>query len=227
MSNPAATILIVDDEIRNRKLLEALLRPEGYRTLGATNGEEALAAIARDAPDLILLDVMMAGMDGYQLAAILKADPITAKIPIIIITAHTDRSARLACLNAGAEEFLSKPIDRAELSIRVRNLLRLKAFNDFLENHNLILEQQVSARTVDLQRFRNAMDATADAITLVNRTTMRFIEVNATASEMLGYSRDELFELGPARVMGSTPEQLAIGVRQHHRRPQRQPADRR
>ena len=87
--------------------------------------------------------------------------------------------------------------------------MRLKAFNDFLENHNLILEQQVSARTVDLQRFRNAMDATADAITLVNRTTMRFIEVNATACEMLGYSRDELFELGPALVMGSTPEQLA------------------
>jgi diguanylate cyclase (GGDEF)-like protein/PAS domain S-box-containing protein len=209
VSSPAATILIVDDEIHNRRLLEALLRPEGYLTLSANSGEDALLVIARDAPDLILLDVMMPGMDGYQLAGILKADPFTAKIPIIIVTAHTDRSARLACLNAGAEEFLSKPIDRTELSIRVRNLLRLKAFNDFLENHNLILEQQVSARTVDLQRFRTAMDATADAITLVNRTTMRFIEVNATACKMFGYSREELFELGPIQVMGSTPEQLA------------------
>jgi diguanylate cyclase (GGDEF)-like protein/PAS domain S-box-containing protein len=209
VNSPAATILIVDDEIHNRRLLEALLRPEGYLTLSANSGEDALAAIARNAPDLVLLDVMMPGMDGYQLAGILKADPVTAKIPIIIITAHTDRSARLACLNAGAEEFLSKPIDRIELSIRVRNLLRLKAFNDYLENHNLILEQQVNARTADLQRFRTAMDATADAITLVNRATMRFIEVNATACKMLGYSREELFALGPVQVMGSTPEQLA------------------
>ncbi|MBY0445313.1 MAG: response regulator, partial [Burkholderiales bacterium] len=137
MSSSPPTILIVDDEIQNRKLLDTLLRPEGYFTRSAASGEEALASIAEYAPDLILLDIMMPGMDGFEVAVILKADPATSNIPIIMVTALDDRSARLAGLNAGAEEFLSKPVDRAELWLRVRNLLRLKAFGDFLQNHSL------------------------------------------------------------------------------------------
>ena len=152
MTSPAATILVVDDEIQNRKLLEALLRPEGYLTLSAANGEEALALIAGQAPDLILLDVMMPGMDGYQVASTLKADPATANIPIIMVTALDDAKARLAGLNAGAEDFLTKPVDRAELWLRVRNLLRLKALSDLLQDHSLLLEQQVSERTADLKQ---------------------------------------------------------------------------
>jgi diguanylate cyclase (GGDEF)-like protein/PAS domain S-box-containing protein len=208
MTLPAATILIVDDEAANRKLLEALLRPEGYVTLCAATGAAALAAVARRVPDLILLDVMMPGMDGYQLAAILKANPATSGIPIIMVTAQIDRAARLAGLAAGAEEFLTKPVDRAELWLRVRNLLRLKALADILQNHGAILEQQVLARTADLQRFRTAMDATADAIFLVNRSTMRFVEVNATACHMLGYTRGELFEVGPIQLGAATQAQL-------------------
>jgi diguanylate cyclase (GGDEF)-like protein/PAS domain S-box-containing protein len=208
MTGPGATILIVDDEIPNRKLLEVLLRTEGYLTLSAANGEEALASIAQRAPDLILLDITMPGMDGYQVAGILKADPATSNIPIIMVTAQIDRSARLAGLNAGAEEFLTKPVDRAELSLRVRNLLRLKALGDFLQSNSSILEQQVRARTADLQRFRAAMDATADAIMLVNRTTMRFVEVNATACNMLGYTHEELLQIGPAQVGVATQQQL-------------------
>ncbi|AMC34826.1 EAL domain-containing response regulator [Janthinobacterium sp. B9-8] len=200
MSSTTPTILIVDDEIQNRKLLEALLRPEGYFTRCAASGEEALASIAEHAPDLILLDIMMPGMDGFEVAVILKANPATSNIPIIMVTALDDRSARLAGLNAGAEEFLSKPVDRAELWLRVRNLLRLKAFGDFLQNHSLILEQEVQARTADLQRFRSAMDATADAIFLVSRNTMRFVEINATACSMLGYTRQELLDATPAEI---------------------------
>ena len=150
MTSPTATILIVDDEIQNRKLLEVLLRHEGYLTLSAANGEEALALIAQRAPDLILLDIMMPGMDGYQVASILKANPATSNIPIIMVTAEIDRSARLTGLNAGAEEFLTKPVDGAELQLRVRNLLHLKAYGDFLQNHSRILEQQVQARTAAL-----------------------------------------------------------------------------
>lgn len=111
MSSRAATILIVDDELQNRRLLEALLKPEGYLTLTAANGDEALASIAQCAPDLILLDVMMPGMDGHELATLLKAEPATSDIPIIMVTAQIDGSARLAGLNAGAEEFLTKPVD--------------------------------------------------------------------------------------------------------------------
>jgi diguanylate cyclase (GGDEF)-like protein/PAS domain S-box-containing protein len=204
----SATILIVEDEAQNRKLLEALLQPEGYVTLCAASGEEALASIAKRAPDLILLDVMMPGMNGYQVAAALKENPATSNIPIIMVSAQTDRTARLAGLTAGAEEYLTKPVDRAELWLRVRNLLRLKALGDLLQNHGAILEQQVRVRTADLQRFRTAMDATADAIFLVNRATMRFVEVNATACNMLGYAREELLAIGPRQIRAAAPELL-------------------
>ncbi|MDB5884313.1 MAG: hypothetical protein JWR74_484, partial [Polaromonas sp.] len=168
MNGSPATILIVDDEVQNLKLLEVLLYPEGYVTLSAASGEEALAVIAQQAPDLILLDVMMPGMDGYEVATRLKANPATANIPIIMITALADRSARLTGLHAGAEEFLTKPVDRAELWLRVRNLLRLKEYGDLLRNHSRTLELQVQARTAELQLFRTAMDATADAVFLAN-----------------------------------------------------------
>ena len=134
MTSAAATVLIVDDDLPNRKLLEMLLRSEGYHTLTAANGEQALASIAERAPDLILLDIRMPGMDGCQVARKLKANPATSNIPIIMVTAQDDRSARLSGLNAGAEEFLTKPVDRAELWLRVRNLLRLKELGDSLEH---------------------------------------------------------------------------------------------
>jgi diguanylate cyclase (GGDEF)-like protein/PAS domain S-box-containing protein len=207
-STPASRILVVDDEERNRKLLQVLLGADGYRTEHAASAEEALIAIAQSMPDLILLDVMMPGMNGYELAAILKADPITSNIPIIMLTAHVDRSARLLGLKAGAEEFLTKPFEATELSLRVRNLLRLKALGDFLKNHAAILEEQVQQRTADLHRFRAAMDATADAIMLVSRATMRFVEVNATACRMLGYGREELFGMGPAQLFAGETHQL-------------------
>ena len=208
MTRSASTILIVDDEIHNRKLLEALLLPEGYLTVSVASGEEALASIAQQTPDLILLDVLMPGMDGYELADILKADPVTASIPIIMVTALDDHGARLGGLSAGAEDFLTKPVERAELWLRVRNLLRLKALRDLLQNYSSILEQQVLARTIELQRCRSAMDATADAIFLVDRGTMRFVEVNATASHMLDYTREELYEMGPDRIVAAAPGQL-------------------
>ena len=96
---------------------------------------------------------MMPDMDSYEVASNLKANPATANIPIIMVTANSDRNARLAGLNAGAEEFLTKPVDRAELWCRVRNLLRLKAFNDLLQNQSSQLEDLVQARTADLHRF--------------------------------------------------------------------------
>ncbi|RZJ27121.1 MAG: response regulator [Haliea sp.] len=151
MGASPATILIVDDEPANCRLLEALLHPEGYLTVCASNGAQALLVVAQQPPDLILLDVMMPELDGYQVAALLKADPVSSNIPIIMVTALNDRDARIAGLKAGAEEFLSKPVDRAELWLRVRNLLRLKDYGDFLRNHNLTLEREVMARTADLR----------------------------------------------------------------------------
>src|ERR1039458_6012097 len=94
MTAPAA-ILIVDDERANRRLLQVLLKSKGYVTRSPTDGKEALSSIAADPPDLILLDVMMPGLDGRAVASIVKADPATSNIPIIMVTAQTDRQGRL------------------------------------------------------------------------------------------------------------------------------------
>ncbi|HSH90054.1 MAG TPA: response regulator [Ramlibacter sp.] len=153
----AALILIVDDEAPNRKLLETLLRPEGYITHSVASGVDALSAIARQAPDLILLDIMMPGIDGYELAGILKSVPATSHIPIIMVTALEGREARLAGLTAGAEDFLSKPVDRAELTLRVRNLLRLKTFNE-LQSHSTKLEELVQARTEEIVHLNAGLE---------------------------------------------------------------------
>lgn len=141
-----ATLLIVDDEPQVRKLLETLLQYEGYHTLSVGSGEEALALVAEQPPDLILLDIMMPGMDGYAVANQLKDNPATANIPIIMLSALSEPSARLSGLQTGAEEFISKPVERVELWLRVRNLLRLKSYGDQLKSHSLMLEQQLRER---------------------------------------------------------------------------------
>jgi signal transduction histidine kinase/HPt (histidine-containing phosphotransfer) domain-containing protein len=177
LSGRNARILIVDDEIHNRKLLELLLHSDGYQTRSATNGEDALASIAQDAPDLILLDIMMPGIDGFQVASILKAAPATASIPIIMVTALIDQASRLAGLNAGVEEFLTKPLERAELLIRVRNLLRLKTLADLLRDHNSVLQQQVRTRTAEFlanmsHEVRTPMSAVVGLADLLGQTSL-------------------------------------------------------
>ena len=160
------TILIVDDHIYDRKLLEVLLRAEGYVTRTAANGEDALASINECPPDLILLDVMMPVINGYQLVATLKARWSASNIPIIMVTARDDSDSRLAGLKAGAEDFLTKPIDRTELCLRVRNLLRLKTFGDIQLQFqaevlalNASLEARVQERTAELMHANDELES--------------------------------------------------------------------
>lgn len=126
-TDPPATILIVDDQRDNRDMLAIMLQQEGYRTVAAESGMAAIDIIAGAAPQLILLDVSMPDMDGFAVASLLKADPQTAAIPIIMVTAHTGRGARVVGLHTGVEDYMTKPVDAAELLLKVRNLLRLRA----------------------------------------------------------------------------------------------------
>jgi two-component system, sensor histidine kinase and response regulator len=127
-----ATILIVDDEPAGRDTLTALLQGQGYRLVSACCGAEALRQTGELAPDLILLDVMMPGMDGFAVCRRLKADDASRHIPIILVTALDSKEDLVAGLDAGADEFLSKPVGLFELRARVRSMLRIKRQYDDL-----------------------------------------------------------------------------------------------
>jgi DNA-binding response OmpR family regulator len=119
-------ILIVDDEPNIVSMLADVLSDAGYDTQTIDNGRDALEAARHDHPDLMLLDVQMPQLDGFEVASRLKADPATASIPIIMLSAMEGRGARVIGLESGAEEYLSKPFDPAELLARIRNLLSLR-----------------------------------------------------------------------------------------------------
>ena len=212
-----ARILIVDDERPNRKMLEVLLGPEGFQLSSAESGEEALAMVARQPPDLILLDIMMAGMDGYEVAARVKGDSATRNIPIIMVTSLDDRDARVLGLTAGAEDFLTKPVDRVELCMRVRNLLRLKAYGDQYDNYSRMLEEEVGSRTADLveseRLYRSTFDASPIGIVHVGLDG-RWLRVNQRLCDLLGYSREELQRSGQELMQSDAVSGEAEAIRQ-------------
>src|SRR6185312_10697080 len=122
----SARILVVDDVTVNVRLLEAKLASEYFNVLTAFNGEKALEVAKAERPDLVLLDVMMPGMDGFEVCKRLKADPVTAEIPVVMVTALSDVSDRVKGLEAGADDFLTKPVNDVALFASVRSLVRLK-----------------------------------------------------------------------------------------------------
>jgi two-component system cell cycle response regulator len=126
-------ILIVDDEPVNIKVLEAKLPSNEYEVISALSGKEALAKVAYTLPEVILLDIMMPEMDGYEVTRRLKADPKTCHIPIIVITALTDTKDKLQAIDAGAEEFISKPVNTTELIARIKSMLRLRHYREQLD----------------------------------------------------------------------------------------------
>jgi putative two-component system response regulator len=154
---PNEKILLVDDEESNLRLLIQWLIPLGYDLELASNGDEAVFKARNSRPDLIILDIMMPVMDGYEACRLIKEDPETKNIPIIMATALFDRESKLKGLSVSANDFLSKPIDQVELTIRVKNLLKIKTFEDFMLRHNEILEKEVRERTQDLKNMSNDM----------------------------------------------------------------------
>ncbi|GER05510.1 hypothetical protein JCM17846_31920 [Iodidimonas nitroreducens] len=129
-----ARVLVVDDVLPNVKLLEAKLASEYFDVLCATSGPDALEIVQREQPDIVLLDVMMPGMNGFEVCRHIKSDPKTNHIPVIMVTALDQMSDKVAGLEAGAEDFLTKPVDDIALFARVKSLVRLKVMMDELKN---------------------------------------------------------------------------------------------
>ena len=132
-SKPHPRVLVVDDEEVNRALLRDPLEARGYQVSEAENGLQALHLVVQEPPDVILLDVMMPGMDGFQLCRRLKQEPRTASIPVLMVTALTDRKERLLGIEAGANDFLNKPVDLQDLTLRVANAVYTKHLFDELQ----------------------------------------------------------------------------------------------
>ncbi len=125
-----ARVLVVDDILANVKLLEAKLTAEYFEVITAMNGAEALEIAQRNQPDIALLDVMMPGMDGFEVCRRLKSNPQTMHIPVVMVTALDQPSDRVQGLDSGADDFLTKPVNRVDLLSRINTLLRVRHFGD-------------------------------------------------------------------------------------------------
>jgi DNA-binding response OmpR family regulator len=155
-----AVVLVVDDQAPNRKLLADLLASKGYAVETAQSGEDALARVQSVRPDLVLLDVVMPGLSGYDVCRRIRADPATGVLPVVMVTALDPTEERIKGLEAGADDFLTKPINAPELLARVKSLLRIKAFHDTVQAQaselaelNAGLEKRVQEQLGELQRL--------------------------------------------------------------------------
>jgi len=152
------TILIVDDQPKNIRLLDAVLTPRGYRVVSATSGEEALDVLTTERPHLVLLDVLMPGLDGHEVCRRIRANPDTAYLPVVMVTA-SESQEKIRAIESGADDFVTKPFDQAELLARVRSLVRIKRHQDTisrqadeLEHWNRQLERRVASQVAELER---------------------------------------------------------------------------
>ena len=183
-----ARILVVDDRPDSARIVEERLRRDGYDVAVARDGEEALAQARELQPDLILLDVVMPKLDGLEVCRRLKGDASFPFTPIILLTVLTDTKDVVACFEAGADEYLTKPVDRQALAARVRSMLRIKELHD-------TVEQRVRERAAELaeseERFRALVESAGDAF-FVFRPDGTLVDVNPRACDTLLYDREEL-----------------------------------
>jgi CheY-like chemotaxis protein len=159
MSPNPKRILIVDDRQSNRALLETLLRALGHVTYSAADGPQALEMLGLGF-DLILLDVTMPGMDGFEVTRRIRQDPAHSDLPILIVTALDGKESRLQAVEAGANDFISQPVEYTELRVRTHSLLEMKAARDAVKRHQAHLEEQVAQRTVALRQALDEVVAT-------------------------------------------------------------------
>ncbi|MDY0975347.1 EAL domain-containing protein [Massilia sp. CFBP9012] len=202
-----ARILVVDDEPVNVQLLEYLLKTTGYENVSSTHDPRQVVALhLKHRFDLIILDLHMPGMNGFEVMEALKPLESDSWLPVLVVTAEPDK--KLAALEAGARDFIGKPIDTVEVMTRIRNLLEVRLLHRESLDYGSQLERQVRERTAELARFRGAMDATQDALFLIDTASMAMVDVSEGACRMLGFSRDALLRIDPVALGLATRTQL-------------------
>ncbi len=210
MSEQPPKILVVDDVPENVRLLEAVLVPRGYEVVTATAGRAALDLVETEEPDLILLDVMMPGLDGYAVCRSLRANDDTAVLPVIMVTSSIGQEKTKA-IEAGADDFIPKPFNHDELLTRVRSLLRIKRFHDTIKAQavelaelNRTLERRLQAQVDELER---PCAGCAVSSPLSSPTPSFPPETNRSSGVIAGKSRcsSRIFAAGRASSTRSSP----------------------
>jgi signal transduction histidine kinase len=211
-------ILVVDDYAANVKLLERNLQAAGYETVAAYDGEQALAQVAAEKPDLVLLDIMMPKIDGFEVCRRLRADEATAVIPVIMVTALKETEDRIRGLEAGADDFISKPFDRAELLARVKSLLQVKYYRSMLaerEKFHAVIQDLSHGIVITDGQWR---------VETVSRRAADLLE--RTDEDLTGRNLAEVldgFDVEPSldALRQSTAEAVTVELAQEQRRPPR------
>lgn len=187
-------ILIVDDEPKNQMLIKDFLEVLGHSSEPANDGLEALEKL-KSGFDLVLLDVMMPGLDGFEVVPHILENPAYADIPVIMVTVLDDKRTRIRAVEAGVNDFINKPIDRPELSVRIESLLKMKDAQDAIKRHQAEQEETVERRTSELleseRRFRTLFEFAQDFIFVKDRE-YRYIDVNVAAVDLLQMARSEI-----------------------------------
>ena len=215
--NGSDLVLVVDDEAVNRKLAQELLTSRGYQVVVASDGEEAVSKVRTIRPDLILLDVMMPRLDGLQTCRILKQDDETRLIPVVLLTALSSMEDRVAGIEVGADDFLTKPFNKVELLARVRSLIRVKHLNDQLERtENILFALAVAVEAKDpyteghLHRLEEYAARISSALALPAHTK-QVNEYGALLHDIGKIGIPEAILNKPGKL---TPEEFAI-IKQH------------
>ena len=214
-----ARILLVDDDVAERQSLSDLLARHGYLSVSSTADAPAVSLLHAATPfDLIVLDLDMPGFDGFAVMAALQAHAPDTWLPVLAMTG--DASLKLRAVDAGARDFIDKPFNDVEVLTRIRNLLEVRLLHREARDYGAHMEQTVRDRTAELERFRGAMDATADAIFLIDPGSMAIVDVSEGACRMLGYRREALLRIDPVKLGLARDGQL-----QHHAKPRKHPRE--
>ncbi len=188
-------VLIVDDEYAGRETLQSILEGEGYQLQMAENGPQAIEKAKSFLPDVILLDVMMPGMTGFEVCQHIRNDPQIAEIPVIMLTALDDRESLLTALQVGADDFISKPFDRYELRARLLGITRLNRYKKLLQERAKL--QEVNAQL--LAAYEATIDSLTHAMDLRDRETEghshRVAELTTKLAQAQGMSQEEIVHL--------------------------------
>jgi adenylate cyclase len=175
-------VLVVDDLPQNVKLLDAILSPRGFTVITASSGREALEKVAASPPDIVLLDIVMPEIDGYEVCRRLRSDPATSFLPVVMITASGSQE-RIGAIEAGADDFVVKPFDQAELLARVRSLMRIKRYHDTVE-----------AQAAELSEWNRTLEArVAEQVEQIDRISRLKRFLSPQVVEMVTTSGDQSF----------------------------------